>query len=65
VKPTREYRTRMAIEFLFVGLTVILSGTLIVVADAWWVKGVCTSSFVIGLMQASDKWGLFWDGPDE
>jgi hypothetical protein len=66
MKPTRSFRIRMAIEFVVLIIFVALGASIVGDSDAWIVwRIVAVGGSIIMLNSALDRWGYFWDGPDE
>lgn len=58
------WRIRMAIE-LVASLFLACLGVYVMTNDDWWWQGIGLFGSIIAINQFADKWGLFWDGPDE
>jgi uncharacterized membrane protein YjgN (DUF898 family) len=66
MKPTRSFRIRMAIEFFVLCIAVILAAYNFGDGDRHIVwRGVSLVGGVLFMHSAIDRWGYFWDGPDE
>ena len=55
----------MAIEFAFRVFLVAINIAGFVTTDHLFMKGIFLVFGVICAWEAADRWGYFWDGPDE